>query len=346
MTMLRFALCISMCTALGACSTIFGSDNQSSFVKPSGSEDAQYLSGKRHLAAGEQGLAIDDFRAVLANDPQSVAALNGLAIAYAGIGRNDMAAAYFKRALIADPYSAVTLNNTAHFDLAMGDHAGAAFYASRAAIVEKIAAGNSTPDASLAALQTATQQNIALANAKPDAPAKLAEAAPAKPAETPAEAAPPKAAPVTPVEVIADAAPAKLVEAKPVMIAEATPAKHPKPNVPEDVLANVPAPVEGHPVVRVSNGAGLQGLAESTARFLSKRGIAVNSVSNEPSFDHSHSVIYYNPGLRDYASAMSGSLPMHPQLIEARHGNGQVELILGADAADLAGAIEPGHNRA
>jgi tetratricopeptide (TPR) repeat protein len=337
MNNLRFALCISMCTALSACSTIFGGsgDSQSNFVKPSGSDDAQYLSGKAHLAAGERGLAIDDFRAVLANDPQSVAALNGLAIAYAGIGRNDMAAAYFKRALLADPYSAVTLNNTAHFDLAMGDHAGAQFYATRAAIVEKIAAGNSKPDEHLAALMTATEQNFAQANDKTAAPGKVAEAAP-------------KAAPVKPVEVVAEDVSAKSAELpqKPEMVAAATPARHQKPNVPEDVLANVPEPAEGRPLVRVSNGAGLQGLAENTAHFLSERGISVNSVSNEPSFDHSHSVIYYNPGLRDYASAMSGTLPMHPQLIEAKHGNGQVELILGADAAELSGGIEAGNKRA
>lgn len=337
MNNLRFALCISMCTALGACSTIFGGsgEDQASFVKPSGSQDAQYLSGKAHLAAGERGLAIDDFRAVLAKDPQSVAALNGLAIAYAGIGRNDMAAAFFERALIADPYSAVTLNNTAHFDLAMGDRAGAQFFASRAAIVERIAAGNAKPDENLAALMNATERNFTEASAKAAASRKLADAAP-------------KAAPAEPVEVAGEKAPVKLAVApqKPEMIAEAAPAKHQKPNVPEDVLANVPMPAEGRPMVRVSNGVGLQGLAETTAQFLSQRGISVNSVSNEPSFDHSHSVIYYNPGYRDYASAMSGTLPMHPQLIEAKHGTGQVELILGADAAELAGGLEAGNKRA
>lgn len=334
MTILRFALCISICTALGACSTVFGTggDEQSSLAKPAGAEDAQYLSGKAHLAAGELGLAIDDFRTVLANNPQSVPALNGLAIAYAGIGRNDMAVAYFKRALVADPYSAVTLNNTARFDLAMGDTAGAKFYASRAAIVEKIAAGNSRPDEHLAALMSATEKNFVQASARTDAPATVAEAAPAKLAEKP--------------QAAADATPAKPAEAKPVQLAQAAPTKHKKPNVPEDVIANVPVPAEGRPMVRISNGAGLQGLAENTARFLSTRGVNVNSVSNEPSFDHSHSVIYYNPGLRDYASAMSGQLPMHPQLIEAKHGSGQVELILGADAAQLADGVEAGNKRA
>jgi tetratricopeptide (TPR) repeat protein len=72
---------------------------------------APYDDGKLHLAAGRYGLAIDRFGQALARDRGSVDALNGLAIAYARLGRLDVARAYFERALQLDAFSVLTLNN-------------------------------------------------------------------------------------------------------------------------------------------------------------------------------------------------------------------------------------------
>lgn len=67
--------------------------------------------GKRDLAAGRNGLAIRRFGEALAREPRSLDALNGMAVAYAGIGRHDVAQAYFERALEVDPADVATLNN-------------------------------------------------------------------------------------------------------------------------------------------------------------------------------------------------------------------------------------------
>ncbi|HSA81553.1 MAG TPA: tetratricopeptide repeat protein [Geminicoccaceae bacterium] len=70
-----------------------------------------YEDGKRNLAAGRYEVAIERFGQALANDRTSLDALNGLAIAYAGLGRFEIALPYFERALQVDATNAVTLNN-------------------------------------------------------------------------------------------------------------------------------------------------------------------------------------------------------------------------------------------
>jgi len=72
---------------------------------------APYDDGKRHLAAGRYGLAIERFGQVLAGDRRSLEALNGLAIAYVRLGRFDIGQGYFERALEIDAFSVPTLNN-------------------------------------------------------------------------------------------------------------------------------------------------------------------------------------------------------------------------------------------
>ncbi|MFQ5772989.1 MAG: tetratricopeptide repeat protein [Kiloniellaceae bacterium] len=89
-------------------------------------EDTPYEGGKRHLAAGRLGLAANDFREALDEDPGSIEALNGLGVAYDRMGRHDQAVRAYARALALDPGSAQTLNNMGYsyllqdrFDLAV-----------------------------------------------------------------------------------------------------------------------------------------------------------------------------------------------------------------------------------
>jgi hypothetical protein len=89
----------------------------------------------------------------------------------------------------------------------------------------------------------------------------------------------------------------------------------------------------------VSNGAGFNGLATHTADYLGKRGMPVSKITNEKKFDHRYTAIFYNPGLRGYAQKLAAKLPMHPAIIEATRGRGEVEVILGADAAVFAGEL-------
>lgn len=70
-----------------------------------------YEDGKRHLIEGRYQTAVQRFGQALTNDRRSLDALNGLAIAYAHLGRFDAARALFERALEIDATSGMTLNN-------------------------------------------------------------------------------------------------------------------------------------------------------------------------------------------------------------------------------------------
>ena len=110
--MARRALVIVICLLAGACSTSILEPRPLArgFVPQSG-VIAPYDDGKRHLAAGRYGLAIERFGQALASDRRSLGALNGLAIAYTRLGRFDVGQGYFERALEVDAFSAPTLNN-------------------------------------------------------------------------------------------------------------------------------------------------------------------------------------------------------------------------------------------
>lgn len=61
--------------------------------------------GRVQLDSANYGLAIESFRKALARSEDSPAALNGLGVAYARIGRHDLAERYFRQASAADPAS-------------------------------------------------------------------------------------------------------------------------------------------------------------------------------------------------------------------------------------------------
>lgn len=69
--------------------------------------------GRRHLDEGNFGLAIAAFQQALGNQEPSGPALNGLAVAYARLGRSDAAEKLFHMALNADPDNASYAANLA-----------------------------------------------------------------------------------------------------------------------------------------------------------------------------------------------------------------------------------------
>lgn len=76
-----------------------------------GSESDLYQQGKRQLQAGHAALAIDAFRRAARARPDSIDALNGLAVAYDRIGRYDLSRRYYEAALGREPTSAMLLHN-------------------------------------------------------------------------------------------------------------------------------------------------------------------------------------------------------------------------------------------
>ncbi len=70
-----------------------------------------YQTGRGLLAVGDLTGAMAAFREALLAAPQSVDALNGLAVCYDRLGRFDLARSYYDSALAIDPASAIVLNN-------------------------------------------------------------------------------------------------------------------------------------------------------------------------------------------------------------------------------------------
>ncbi len=75
-------------------------------VAPGSSRVAE---GRGQLALGDAGLALESFRRALAEDPQSVAALQGMAASYQLMGRFDLSGRYYEQALAAAPHDRETL---------------------------------------------------------------------------------------------------------------------------------------------------------------------------------------------------------------------------------------------
>src|SRR5262245_6045313 len=91
-----------------------------------------YLAGRGALSQGATGLAVEQFRRALRSDPDSVPALNGLAVAYDEIGRFDVAQGLYRRALSIAPQSVQTLNNLGRSLLRQGEFGSAVPYLSLA----------------------------------------------------------------------------------------------------------------------------------------------------------------------------------------------------------------------
>lgn len=70
-----------------------------------------YQTGRSLLAAGDVTGALSAFRQAVLDAPQSVDALNGLAVCYDRLGRYDLSRSYYDAALAVDADSALVLNN-------------------------------------------------------------------------------------------------------------------------------------------------------------------------------------------------------------------------------------------
>lgn len=75
--------------------------------------DEAYAEAKRQLERGNIGLAIDGFRKAVRRSPESVDAMNGLAVAYDRLGRFDLSRRFYELALAAQPTNAKVRNNLA-----------------------------------------------------------------------------------------------------------------------------------------------------------------------------------------------------------------------------------------
>src|SRR5262245_23905324 len=119
-------LLMSTVIITGCASVATNTESLSALLERSGQSQPKltaYEQGKRHLQLKSPGRAVEAFQEALKVDPDSVAALNGLAVAYDRLGRADVAQRYLDRALALDQDSPVTLNNLAYLNLVQGNTA-------------------------------------------------------------------------------------------------------------------------------------------------------------------------------------------------------------------------------
>jgi len=147
-SLMAAAMCCPSLLLLGGCGGGSSADIYSLLEKAGQQEAAaggDYERGKRELAAGEYGLAVESFSAEVARDPNSIRALNGEAIAYAKLGRADVAKQLFETALTIDRDSPETLSNLAYLHLKQGDPDGALVLAERAKSALSTGANDKSP---------------------------------------------------------------------------------------------------------------------------------------------------------------------------------------------------------
>jgi Flp pilus assembly protein TadD len=138
--------------------------------------DHAFTEGKRHLAFGKPALAVTEFRKSLVRRGRTVDTLNGLAIAYAELGRHGLSIRYFEQALDLQPDDPTTLNNIGYAALRRGETKLAGRYLAKA---RAHASGDAAISRNLAQLAT-YEGSVALASLiRRDAPLPLAEVKPA-----------------------------------------------------------------------------------------------------------------------------------------------------------------------
>lgn len=133
-----------------------------------------YQDGRALLAAGDTPGAIAAFRAALVDAPQSIDALNGIAVAYDRMGRYDVSRSYYDTALAIDPNAAMVLNNLGYSLYLQGQ------YAAAIPLLQKATASNDNGARStgqrVLTLIAARMRETAIASAETET--EVAEAAP------------------------------------------------------------------------------------------------------------------------------------------------------------------------
>jgi tetratricopeptide (TPR) repeat protein len=111
----RIALLAGCASLLAGCQ-IFAPNN---YARNNATDKVQHRGisgndqGRAHLRAGRTGQAIEAFNVALATGEDPAVAYNGLGVAYARLGRADLAYRFFKKATTSDPESPVYARNLA-----------------------------------------------------------------------------------------------------------------------------------------------------------------------------------------------------------------------------------------
>lgn len=303
------------CLLAGACTptTYELRPTSAGFVEADGVADP-YRDGKRQLEAGRFGLATQRFRQALAQDRSSIDVLNGLAVAYAGLGRTPLAEIYLQRALDLRHDDVATLNNYGRLLLEQGRLQEARLMLDLAARSAS-GADQVVVDANRALLQPDTQ---------------VAGKAPLLPPVRLERAALTTFQLRTGTAATTPGGPAAHAPAAPPLAIEATFSTAP-------ISRSRVSTAEVEPFVVVANALGVNGLAATWRRQLAESGIRIGTIANAPSFGHSVTEIRYRPVFAGEAKAIAAQLPASARLIADPMATGDIYVALGLDSLELIG---------
>ncbi len=117
-TLILRASAIALLVSLGGCQFLgklnlarSGSQDEQQAGKVKRAMPSSLAEGREHLRTNRNGLAIDAFNLALVRGEDPAAAFNGLGVAYARVGRNDLAYRFFKKANASDPDNPVYASN-------------------------------------------------------------------------------------------------------------------------------------------------------------------------------------------------------------------------------------------
>jgi hypothetical protein len=360
----RLAAClpVALCLLAGACApTSFEARPAShGFGSVSGVMNP-YEDGKLQLSEGRPGLAIERFRQALAEDRNSIDALNGLAVAYARLGRTEVAESYLQRALDLRYDDVATLNNYGYLLVENGRWLEARPLLQLAAAVRGRSrrcrrAGQSRLDAGPGVAPDVT--------APPPSPLRLARTTLAtyrleivyeEPADLAGEGpgrhageGPRSHAGGAPAHRWSGRRPrrrwpslrrlcrspgrtrmAHRPAAEPLLAAAARGYASPLPEA-------RPYPT---PFVVVANGVGRNGLAAHWRQRLRQEGVQVDAIANAPSFTSEWTEIRAHPAFAQQAAEIAAFLPAGSRLITDAQATTDIYVELGRDSLDVFGVL-------
>jgi hypothetical protein len=309
-----------------------------------------YEDGKLHLSEGRSGLAIERFRQALAEDRNSIDALNGLAVAYARLGRTAVAESYLQRALDLRYDDVATLNNYGYLLAENGrwlearpllqlasQFAGEADGAAVQANLDSMRVPAAAPDVTAPPPSPLRLARTTLATYRLETLHEEPAAMPASaPADLPARA--PAAMPAVAPLVQPEARPALAIAASPVPVARShgvSPAAEPLLAIAASLLPEArPYPA---PFVVVANGVGRNGHAAQWRERLRQEGVQVDAIANAPAFTTERTEIRAHPAFARQAVEIAAFLPAGTRLVTDAQAATDIYVLLGRDSLEPMG---------
>ena len=102
---------LSGCQLLGNLHLTRSSQDRATVAEVAITSGTAVQDGRDHLRGGRPGLAIEAFNRALASGQDPAASYNGLGVAYARLGRTDLAFRFFKKAALSEPDNAAYSRN-------------------------------------------------------------------------------------------------------------------------------------------------------------------------------------------------------------------------------------------